>query len=89
MNDLFCFALLKSDQSQSCLSYKALHELKKLGEMQKVKTLHVTLIRQITIYKMKIIHIRNILTQKLDLVCVIMDLQRKQREMPLRNEENT
>ena len=89
MNDLLCFVLLKSDQSQSCLSYKALQQLRKLGEIQKVKTFHVTLIRQMTIDKMKIIHIRNILTQKLDLVCVIMDLQRKQREMPLRNEENT
>ena len=42
-----------------------------------------------TICKMKIIRIPNLLTQKLDLVCLIMDLQRKQREMSLINEENT
>ena len=40
----FCFVLLKSDQSQLRLSYVALEKLKKLGEMQKVKTSHVTLI---------------------------------------------
>ena len=44
MKNLFCFVLLKSDQSQSCLSYVALQKLKKLGKMQKVKTFHVTLI---------------------------------------------
>ena len=44
MENLFCFVLLKSDQSQSCLSYVALQKLKKLGKMQKVKTFHVTLI---------------------------------------------
>ena len=79
----FCFVLLKSDQSQLCLSYVALEKLKKLDEMQKVKTSPVTLIWQMTICKMKIIRIRNLLTQKLDLVCLIMDLQRKQREMSL------
>ena len=35
------------------------------------------------------IRLRNFLTQKLDFVCLIMDLQRKQREMSLINEENT
>ena len=89
MKNLFCFVLLKSDQSQSCLSYVALQKLKKLGEMQKVKTFHVTLILQMAICKMKIIRKHNLLTQKLDLVCLIMDLQRKQREAPLINEENT
>ena len=57
--------------------------------MQKVKTFHVTLIWQVKISKVTIICIRNFPTQKLDLVHLIMDLQSKQREISLINEENT